>query len=72
MKCNHCGTEFEAKFCPECGARAKFWFNTTRTASTTACLPNRNQIKKEEKTVFPEVVVYSHRNISWLCSVGQW
>ena len=28
--------------------------------------------EKEEKTVFPEVVVYFHRNISWLCCVGQW
>lgn len=21
MKCNQCGTEFEGKFCPECGAK---------------------------------------------------
>ena len=35
-------------------------------------MTKEKQIKKEEKTVFPEVVVYSHRNISWLCSVGKW
>lgn len=23
MKCKHCGTEFEGKFCPECGTRAE-------------------------------------------------
>ena len=23
MKCNQCGTEFEGKFCPECGSPAR-------------------------------------------------
>lgn len=23
MKCKHCGSEFEGKFCPECGTRAE-------------------------------------------------
>ena len=32
MKCKHCGSEFEGKFCPECGTKAE-------AETTTASLP---------------------------------
>ena len=71
MKCNHCGTEFEAKFCPECGARANFGSTQPEQQVPQPVYQTETKSKKKKKP-FSEVAVYSHRNISWLCSVGQW
>ena len=36
MKCKHCGSEFEGKFCPECGTKAE-------AEATTASQPMQQQ-----------------------------
>lgn len=36
MKCKHCGSEFEGKFCPECGTKAE-------AEETTASQPMQQQ-----------------------------
>ena len=47
MKCNHCGTEFEAKFCPECGARADFGSSQPeQQVLQSAC---QTEVKREKK-----------------------
>lgn len=40
MKCKHCGSEFEGKFCPECGTKAEAETTTASQAhaATAGCV----------------------------------
>lgn len=49
MNCNQCGTQFEGKFCPNCGTPAGQVVSTTPTAEAT---PNISVAKKEKKPVY--------------------
>ena len=51
MKCNHCGTEFEAKFCPECGARADFGSTHPEQQVPQPNYQTGAKPKKKKKTV---------------------
>lgn len=45
MKCKHCGSEFEGKFCPECGTRAEL--------ETTVVSQNAQEQKDAAQQNFP-------------------
>lgn len=45
MKCNYCGTNFEGKFCPGCGARAEVP-ETPADVETTATAKKKTKMKK--------------------------
>lgn len=52
MKCNHCGTEFEAKFCPECGARANFGSTQPEQQVPQPVYQTETKSKKKKKPFF--------------------
>ncbi len=49
MKCNHCSTDFEGKFCPQCGARADFGSPETAQQSGTSYFQTENTMQKKMK-----------------------
>ena len=79
MKCNQCGTEFEGKFCPECGAK-----NEGETPVTPPLVqqqpvyqqqtPAATKPKKKKKTVFLKMVVYPSCNYRCRrdCTLCRW
>ena len=57
MKCKHCGSEFEGKFCPECGTRAEL--------ETTVVSQNAQEQKDAAQQNFP---VFKAK--TWFDSIG--
>lgn len=51
MKCKHCGSEFEGKFCPECGTRAEL--------ETTVVSQNA----QEQKMLHSKIFRYLKQNL---------
>ena len=51
MKCNHCGSEFEGRFCPECGARANFGSTQPEQQVTQSVVQKGAKPKKKKKAV---------------------
>lgn len=57
MKCKHCGSEFEGKFCPECGTKAE-------AETTTASQPMQQQPGVSQQTKKP-----IYKRVWFLCIV---
>ena len=69
MKCTHCGTEFEGKFCPECGAKADPQTTQSHTLSSEPkdMKPSR---KKKKKPFYKKIRFYLFLLI--LFAAGKW
>ena len=52
MKCNQCGTEFDGKFCPECGAQNETVTPVTHQSNLSQSIPVQSGKAKEKKKPF--------------------
>ena len=54
MKCKQCGTEFEGKFCPECGAKTEAEMPITPPPIQQQSAPvQTGKAKKKKKPFWP-------------------
>ena len=52
MKCNHCGSDFEGKFCPECGAKAGFGSSQPEQQVAQTVVQTGSKPKKKKKPFY--------------------